>query len=271
MAKIYQQLTVTISAKPIGALLSRLNELRSFSTATGVHDNGTGPGPIISRVIEDYGSKIPSECVLSASDFSPAMIEQVDNKKKEQVDADPESLWKRVETSVLDAQELKGIPDDSRSHVTAGWVYFMTPDPQKCLSESKRVLAKDGVLALSSWKGSQWLDVMSLVEEIRPETKAMEGIPKVWMETDGVKGELEKAGFRDVESAEVGVEMTLEEYGPFLDLLTTKMPHMIALTKDYSEEERQRLRNIMLAKVKEFAPTLPGTLHGTSIVAFGRK
>ncbi|KAK4507858.1 hypothetical protein PRZ48_001593 [Zasmidium cellare] len=270
MAKIYKQLTVTISAKPIGSLLSRLDELHPFSKAIGVHDNGCGPGPIISRVIQDYGSQLPKDCVLSASDFSPAMIEQVEGTKKEEVEKDAGSLWGRVETSVLDAMDLKGIPDDSRSHITAGWVYFMTPDPQKCLSESKRVLATDGVLGCSSWKGSQWLEIMRLVEVIKPERKMME-IPKAWMEKEGIKGELEKAGFTDVESREVEVEMTIEEYEPFLDLMTSKMPHMIAITKDYSEEEMKRLRDMMLAKLKEYSPTLPGKLYGTSLVAFGRK
>lgn len=49
------------------------------------------------------------------------------------------------------------------------------------------------------------------------------------------------------------------------------MPHMIALTKDYSEEEMQKLKDLMLTKVKTFAPTLPGKLQGTSLVAVGRK
>lgn len=222
MAKIYKQLTVTVSHKPITAILERLDAMHAFSKATGIHDNGTGPGPIISRLINDYGAQIPKSCTLSASDFAPAMIEQVNNTKKEEVEKDPESPWSRVETSVKDAMNLEGIEDESRSHVTAGWVYFMTSDPQKCLSESKRVLAKDGVLGCSSWKGSQWLEVMRLVEEIRPEKKLME-IPKPWMSAEGVKGELEKAGFREADGFEVEVEMTLEEYQPFLDLMTSKV------------------------------------------------
>lgn len=290
MAKIYKQLTVTVSSKPISAILERLNALYPFSKATGVHDNGTGPGAIMSRLIKDYGSELPRSCVLSCSDFAPAMIEQVQNTKKEEVEKDPNSPWARLETSVKDAMNLEGIPDDSRSHVTAGWVYFMTSDPQKCLSESKRVLSKDGVLGCSSWKGSQWLEIMRLVEEIRPDRKMME-IPKEWMSAEAMKGELEKAEFHEVESCEVPVEMTIEEYDPFLDLMTSKvsvafqpcrsppltimsfsqMPHMNSLTKDYSEEEMQRLKDMMLAKLKEFSPGLPGKLHGTALVAVGRK
>lgn len=130
MAKVYKKLTVGTSAKPIRVILDRLNALVPFSEASGIFDDGTGPGPIISRIIEEYGPTLPKSCTLTATDFAPGMVEQVKNVQQEELQKDPASPWNRVSVSVLDAMDLKGIPDDSQSHLTAGWVFFMTPDPQ---------------------------------------------------------------------------------------------------------------------------------------------
>ena len=70
MAKIYKQLTVGTSSRPIAVMLEKANDLLPFREATGIHDSGCGPGPVLSRVISDYGDQIPETCSLSASDFS---------------------------------------------------------------------------------------------------------------------------------------------------------------------------------------------------------
>lgn len=270
MADIYKKLTVGVSSKSISFMLERLNELYPFSQATGIHDNGSGPGLIISRVIEEYGGSIKASCSLSASDFSGPMIEKVKETQAEKVTADPDSPWKRVKASVLDATDLSSIPDDSFSHMTAGWVYFMTADPMKCLTESRRVLKQTGVLACSSWKESQWMELMHDVTKVRPD-KEMPGIPEEWKSAGGVKREMEKAGFVDVEAHDVGVEMTFDSYEALVDMMMNTMPHMIKLMEDYSAEDRSKVKETMTKHAKEMAPHEPGTLRGTSIVAFGRK
>ncbi|EME49527.1 hypothetical protein DOTSEDRAFT_68335 [Dothistroma septosporum NZE10] len=270
MAKIYKKLTVGASSKPIRVILERLNALVPFSEATGILDDGTGPGPIISRIIEEYGTTIPNTCTLTATDFAPAMVDQVKNLKQEALQKNPESPWDRVSISVLDAMDLKGISDDSQSHVTAGWVFFMTPDPQKCLTESRRVLESGGVLGCSSWAGSQWMDLMKLASTIRSD-KVVPELPKEWSSATAMKVEVEKAGFKDVTAEEVEVEMSFDRYEPLIDLLTTKMPHMINLLKEFSADEMQRLRGLMLARMKETVRSEPGVLHGTALIAVGKK
>lgn len=270
MAKAYNRLTVGTSFKPIGIMLSKSNALLPFSQATGIHDNGCGPGPVISRLITDYGPVIPPTATLSASDFSSGMVAQVEKAKAEEVAADPSSPWARLQTRVKDAMDLQGIADESQSHVTAGWVYFMTPDPRKCLQESLRVLQPGGVLACSSWKGSQWLDVMRKVTEVRPDAPMPE-IPKAWMSTQGIHGEMEQAGFRDVEAVEVEVEMAIDSAEKFVVFLTTKMPHMVQLLKDWSEEEMERLREVCLRTMKGMLAQSPGILKGVALVGVGRK
>ena len=146
----------------------------------------------------------------------------------------------------------------------------MTPDPQKCLSESKRVLTDGGVLTCSSWQWSQWMDLMSLVPKIRPD-KQMPEIPKEWMNVDAVKGELEKAGFRDVESQQVHTTMKFEKMEGLADFMINKLPHMIMLTKDFSDDERAKLKALWMEEGKKMCSDEPGELKGITLVAFGRK
>jgi ubiquinone/menaquinone biosynthesis C-methylase UbiE len=241
MAKVYEKLTTGTAVKPIRTMLEGLNDRWPFSKAEAILDNGCGPGPIMARILKDYA--IPESCSLTCSDFSDGMIKAVNTKKAEAVEADSKSPWSRVETMKQDAMNLESIKDSSQSHITAGWVrvllvlcsirltlannlqvYFMTPDPQKCLSESKRVLRDGGVLTCSSWHGSQWIDLMNLLPKIRPD-KQLPVIPENWKNAEPMKLELEKAGFKDVESQEVLVEMEIDSLEVFVDFILDKMPH----------------------------------------------
>ena len=250
-------------------LLERANAALPFSQATGILDNGCGPGPIISAIIFTYGNEIPTTTPLLAADFSDAMVAQVEVSKQEGI-ATGNKVWERVETKVLNAMDMQGVPDSSQSHVTAGWVYFMTPDPQKCLSESLRILKPGGVLALSSWEGNQWMDIMKELKNVRPE-KVLPELPKAWSDVDLLRTELETAGFRDVKSERLAVTMQFESRENFVEMLVTKMPHMVAMTKDMSAEEIQKLRELCIARCKEMSPESPGELHGTVLIAVGKK
>lgn len=131
-------------------MLERVNGLLPFSEATGILDNGCGPGTIMKRLVEDYN--VPESCSLTPADFSEGMVTRTREQKEAKVKENSSSPWQRVETIVQDATNLDMIEDSSKSHITAGWVYFMTSDPIKCLKESKRVLRDGGVLACSSWQ-----------------------------------------------------------------------------------------------------------------------
>lgn len=249
-------------------MLERANALLPFSEASGILDNGCGPGPVMTRLLKDY--KLPESCSLTCSDFSEGMIKVVEQTKADAVKEDSNSPWSRVETVVQNAMDLQSVEDSSKTHVTAGWVYFMTPDPQKCLSESKRVLKDGGVLTCSSWEGSQWMELMALLPQVRPDKEFPE-IPKEWENVDMMKAELEKAGFKNVESQRVPTQMTFEKRDTLIDFMLNKMPHMVMMMKDFTEEQREKLKALMTEKGKEMSPEEPGKFTGTALVAVGRK
>ncbi|KAI7531346.1 hypothetical protein KC331_g14165 [Hortaea werneckii] len=267
LASGYEKMTYQTSKAPISKMLERAHALAPLSRATGVLDNGCGPGPIMTRIIEEYGSDVPGSCSLTCADFSEGMIKQVNLTKDK---APPASPWKRVQTKVQNAMDLVDVADDSMSHVFAGWVYFMTPEPQKCLSESRRVLRDDGVLSLSSWEDNQWMKIMGDVVKVRPD-KQLPEVPAEWRSESGVGDELMKAGFRDIETHRVTVHMDFDNHEGFVEFLVTKLPHMVHLTSDMPDEENKTMKALMVETLKSMCPSAPGQLEGVSIVGLGRK
>lgn len=146
----------------------------------------------------------------------------------------------------------------------------MTPDPQKCLTESLRVLKDGGVLSCSSWQGSQWMDIMMLLPKIRPDKKNP-SIPPEWTDVDKMKGELEKAGFKEVESTQVSTSMSFDRREDMIELFLTKMPPLLASLKDFTADEMASLRALMDEELKKMCADEPGKLQGVALVATGRK
>lgn len=290
MARVFKTATISISNHAIDAMLERANAVAPFREAVGIHDNGCGPGPIMRALIEQHSNDIPAGCALSASDFAPGMVGQLERSRIEAVagaeregkhtqsssstsSSSKAAAWSRLQISVQDATALTGMGDGIYSHMFAGWVYFLTADPQKCLTESLRVLAPGGVLACSSWKGSEWMRIAEdAVARIRGEAEEPpQMLPTAWRSGAGLRGELERAGFGEVECVEVEVQLRFDTYEALLEVLLTKMPHMVHLTESWTDEERARLREVMLKEVKEVSPTQPGSMTGVALVAVGRK
>ena len=185
-------------------------------------------------------------------------------------DGIPAEQWTRVETRVADAMDLSLFCDGQFSYVLAGFVLFFLPTPQQGLKEIQRVLEPNGVLALTSWKESDWMALMHLCfKKIRPETK-LPGPPKEWASVEGVKGELVKAGFRDVGVEELGIEMPLDDYEGLVKF-NMSWPAIKDVMKDWTEEEKVRVVEVCVEELREGWPVLPATLKGTAIVGVGRK
>jgi ubiquinone/menaquinone biosynthesis C-methylase UbiE len=269
LAKEYKGMASGPNAQVNKVMFERLNTALPFSQATAILDNGCGPGPVISGLIAAHAKDIPESTPFLAADFGEAMIEQVLESKKQGMEAG-DNTWERVETRVLNAMDMQGVPDSSHSHITAGFVYFMTPDPQKCLSESLRILQPGGVLAVSSWEGSEWLDIMKTLKLVRPD-KVLPGLPENWSRVDLMKAELETAGFIDARTERVPVTMRFEDRDSFIDMLLTKMPHMVDMLQDMSTEEIAKLREVATDLSKKLSPESPGILKGMALLAVGRK
>lgn len=222
----------------------------------------------MSALIKKYGQIIPESCDLICSDFSQGMLDQVAKTKTREV-SQGHAVWPRVQSLVSDAMDMKDVSSASQSHILAGWVYFMTAEPQKCLLESKRMLLENGVLGATSWEDSQWLEVMRQITVTSPK-RIMPSLLPEWQSATGVKKEFEKAGFVDVRSENVQVFFGYESHESLIQILLA-MPHVIAMMRDASEQETADIKKAMLAKAKEFNAAEPGHLIGEAIVTVGSK
>lgn len=113
------------------------------------------------------------------------------------------------------------------------------------------------------------MDLMALIPKIRSDKKMPE-MPKEWMDVELMKGELEKAGFREVESHKVDVTMKMENLEALCDMLL-KMPHIAMMTSDFSEADHAKFKTMMFEEGRKMAPRDPVELKGVSLVAVGRK
>ncbi|KAK4150308.1 methyltransferase [Chaetomidium leptoderma] len=265
-AETYKRITESTNTKPVGAILDRLNALRPFRDAFGVLDNGCGPGTIMARLIDKYGASLPRSCSLICTDYAPGMINQVVEAREKQ---EPGSIWARVDARVLDALDLNGIGDNSLTHVAAGLLYNLTTDPHKCLSECRRVLQPNGVLAASAWEGNEWLEMMQVLPIIKPELQS--AVKAKWTSVSAMKADLEQAGFREVDVEPVPVQVPFQSHDLFVDTLLTYQPRMVSLLRDFSEQQKATLRKLLIEEMKVYCPSEPGALNGVVLVATGCK
>lgn len=255
-------------------MVEATNKLYPYGSALTVLDLGCGVGELTNAVIESHGSELPRSSRLIASDIATGMIEHLDVRKADGF-ARGIKAWSKVETSVDDAHYLSAFADGSVSHVLAGFVLFMVPRPRVVLSEIRRLLTDEnggGVFSMSSWLNldSEWYHIMTLTNQFRPERKSM-AMPREWLTIEGVQGELEGAGFRDVAVYPLKTYLPFQGYEQLADFMIYTFPNMDRMTAGFTEEEIAELRRQIIEYVKSKHPTVPSKLEGTAIIAVCRK
>ncbi|KAL1892852.1 hypothetical protein Sste5346_006744 [Sporothrix stenoceras] len=258
--------------RPAAAMAEAANTAIPFTSATTVLDIGTGPGQVPAAILSAYGASLPASSHLIASDFSTGILDQLELRKKSEIEGG-NADWSKLEIQNLDVTDLSALADGSVSHAFAAFVLFMVPQSGAALGEIHRILTSEnggGFFAQSSWQTTEWADLMGFVSKVRPE-KAVPQLPKTWATVEGVKGELEAAGFRDVDVISVEAYMPYEDPDEVARFLLTQIPLMKRLTSDMTGEELEKTRDLMVEEIKAKHPETPGRLVGTALVGIGRK
>ncbi|KFY06824.1 hypothetical protein V492_07715 [Pseudogymnoascus sp. VKM F-4246] len=247
---------------------------RHHSSTRHVLDLGCGVGELTNAGIASHGSELPPYSRLIASDIAAGMIEQLKVRKSNELSKGT-TAWSKIETSVDDARDLSAFADSSVSHLLAGFVLFMVPQPRTALKEIRRVLTDEnggGAFAMSSWLelDSEWYHIMTLTNQFRPERPSVK-MPQEWLTIDGIRGELQEAGFRDVDVYPLKTYLPFEGYEELADFMMYTFPNMDRMTAGFSEEELGELRRQIIEYVKSRHPTAPSKLEGTAIIAVCRK
>ena len=161
-------------------------------------DMGTGPGQVISAVLESPNANdIPASARIVAADVSQQFVTMVSSHQQKKIEAD-NSLWSRVEPKLWDARDLNDVADGTISHLLSSFVYFALNGETEGLTEAFRVLrAKEagaGIFVTTSMGYTEWGRLPLFIKEVQPKKTVPEpGIE--WGSTDGVLRILKKAGF----------------------------------------------------------------------------
>ena len=210
---------------PAEAMVDAMHAAIPFGQSTGVLDVGCGTGLGTGLLLERHGAALPSGARVLATDFAANLVEQIVKLRAEEIEKG-NAAWERVEPARMDAQDLSSLGDGSFTHIMAGFVLFMVSDPQKALRDCLRVLAPEhggGVLAQTSWRQADWIDLLREALEEAGSTVPMAMPPKAWLTVEGVRGEMEAAGFREVRVTEVETFMKAMDPNQMSEFMITKM------------------------------------------------
>ncbi|KAI3320122.1 S-adenosyl-L-methionine-dependent methyltransferase [Xylariaceae sp. AK1471] len=169
---------------PAQDIVNRIEKFLPFSQATTVVDMGCGPGQLTHAVLEHHFAKLPPSARIVGADNNEQMLQQYTGRKQKEI-ADGNVAWQRVEVIQTDVQDCSAFADESVSHMLANFVVFLVPEPVQAVRAMKRVIAPGGVLAMSSWQGSEWQDLMYYPKKVRPDL-IMPEPPATWTSPEGV-------------------------------------------------------------------------------------
>lgn len=251
---------------PAHAMVERVNQLVPFSTATVVVDMGCGPGQITDSILQKHSAELPPTARVLGADNNAQMLAQYAARKKKELDEGRES-WGRAETAQIDIHDCATLADDSVTHMLAGFVVFLVPEPAKAVEAMKSKLVSGGVLAFSSWEGSDWQNLMYYPNKVRPDL-VMPSPPADWTQPDGVRKNLEGVGFRDIQVEQTEGHWEFTDYDEICRFILTKMPLAARVISQMSDEEVVQTHALMVSDLKAKYPSLPAKLVGKATVAY---
>lgn len=188
-AKSWSSAVQSITLAPCTTLISRAESIRSFDEPnTSILDDGAGGGQLTGLIKGRY-PKLP----VYATDISQGMLDSLNEKSKDQG-------WTDLQTKVQDAQKLDALSNDTFSHVFCTFVTNFTADPAQAVKEMHRVLQPGGVVGLATWSEVSWVKTWEIaVRQLKPDYTAPLLFHAETMKVDGVRKQLEDAGFEDIQ------------------------------------------------------------------------
>lgn len=251
---------------PARTMVEHINKLLPFSTATLVVDMGCGPGQITEAILRQHSTEIPAAASVIGADNNPQMLAACTARKTKELNEGKEQ-WARAETTTTDIHDCAAFSDGSVTHMLAGFVVFLVPEPVRAVEAMKRKLAPGGALAFSSWASSDWQDLMYYPKKVRPDL-VMPTPPTDWTQPDGVRKQLQQIGCRDIQVEQTKGYWAFTDYDEVCRFILTKMPLAARVISQMSDEEVLQTHALMVSDLKAKYPTVPAEMVGTATVAY---
>ncbi|KAI0143695.1 S-adenosyl-L-methionine-dependent methyltransferase [Xylariaceae sp. FL1272] len=254
---------------PAQHMASHGDKLLPFSEAKVIVDMGCGPGQVTNAVLEAHHARIPASAKFIGADNNAEMLAQYNNRKKMEIEKG-NTWWERTETLKVDVHKCNNLQDDSVTHMLAGFVIFLVPNPPEAIAAMKRVMAPGGMLAMSAMLGGDWAKLSMYPLKVRPDL-AMEVPSNGCTSREDVTKHLENAGFTDIEVIDVENYMAFDDYDVICRFLLNKLPMAARAIAQMTNEEIIKTQELMVADLKSWYPTLPAKMKGQTNIAYARK
>jgi ubiquinone/menaquinone biosynthesis C-methylase UbiE len=222
-------------------------------------DVATGPGTLALEAA-------PHVKRVDAVDFSPAMLEQLERRRREL----------RIENVHPHRADGQALPFREQSFDAAfsmfGLMFF--PERDKGFSELHRTLRPGGLAVVSSWapvaESPLMLAMFGALRAADPSRPAPQTNPFSLENPDLFSQELRAAGFRDVRIERRTVSVEISDPASWWDLLARASAPLVLLQKRLGPEEWQRQSAVAKAWLAREIPT-SRSLTTTAFLGFGRR
>lgn len=205
---------------------------------------------------------------LISSDFSSEMVE-VARRRAGELGLD------RVENRVLDALEI-ALEDDSVDGVLCRFGYMLMPDPERALTETRRVLRPGGRLALAVWSTPErnpWISIggrilagLGLAPPPEPGEPGMFALA----DEQRLRGLLEDAGFEVERIDEIPVLLGYDDIDDYVSSARETGGMFARLWSAATDEQREAIRAGLVEGFVPFEANGGYALPGVAVVTSAR-
>ncbi|KAG9237740.1 S-adenosyl-L-methionine-dependent methyltransferase [Amylocarpus encephaloides] len=211
-------------------------------------DNACGTGLVTLLLKQTYPNLSPK---IHGSDIAPNMLEIYTSRAKEHE-------WSNISTSVEDVMDLKGLKDDTFTHVFTNFGIMAGPSspdskgPLRAVKEIYRVTRKGGVAVTTTWwKRGFDVAMEKTTGRVKPGEKAFSfGSNGEWETGRYLMGMMEDAGFKR-EGMSVKCVKGAISARSLEELVENNMLFKDIAYKGYSEEELGQVRVILAEELQK--------------------
>jgi len=199
------------------------------------------------------------------SDFSEAMVETAMRHAAE-------LGLENVEFRVLDAERLD-LPNEAVDGALCRWGYMLMADPAAALAETRRVLRQGGRVSCAVFSGPEqnpWAALPSRVLQERGHLPPPEvGAPGILALADTVRlrSLFAEAAFSEPQIEEIAITWRFADTDDYWEFLTGAAGAIAMVLSQLDEDERRRVREQIVERVKSFESAGGIALPGVSLVA----